>query len=959
MTNIDSSMLPTGDFLVNLSASLAYDFIKGVSSRLYDAGFGDDETRSLRAVYESSFRELLKLIRSASDDDTLHHLETVFRTFISDTRVSDILLKTALGEQEPNHQELRELFFKLGYDEQTLPVKLDLAIDVFIADLVMTVVQEAKSNNSPLSNRVTIGLLLGVARKTGGIRGAEEFSEIPQEEKERLIALYYKYIGSRYQKLEFTGLPVFNWEEKIVMFDDLYVEPEISPWSIEQVSNTESIGAVIDGHRAVVLMGEPGAGKSTLLQYIALNFASNRSKRKMRTKLDLLPIIVPLREYISKNYRKQNGVGFPFDYVYERLTESGFNIPIGFLELQATAGKCIFLFDGLDEVIEPAQRINIRDLIYNFRSALSGQTKVVVTARLADYEVAPFHKIDFDHFVISQFNRGQIKSFVNLWYEIREQSRIEATARTQEFLDMINTQKVERLASNPLYLTIMVLIHRNKKRLPSQRTRLFDYITEAIIMRDRYKGLADELDEEVKRSRLEHVAYWMQSRTDDGNTALSDVGTDDVRRRLAKFLMQRDGLSQSEAQIEAAVFIEWAIDRACLLKIADGGECQFRHRTFQEYFAAYDVYNRYLNAESPDFTVVRNVVKGKLHDPSWREVNIFLVSLLKPVPASRIISECLDNPSEFYEIYPRDHFMALRFVADNSEVSRDVRKRVLDEIWNRVFVEATGSESSWVGGLWREYYQETLALLPEIRGSAIEKEIVNRLIDVAKQASPRVKARAIHGLGQLGVVSDEIIDLLIQFLDHDQDPLVQDVSRRSLSRLAQDHPILVEMLETRAANHESLAVKTHCSRVLLQYRRNFPLTLSVSLEKANSYRDIKLLKEWSKQAIISASVDGIDEASLQSVEKMLISYLDDEPKTFQAEVAKIMGKLRLSSEATARALIKATQNPFPQVIAQAIWALGQCKMNNPAVQNALQEGLKHPNERIRAEARIALNKLEE
>ncbi len=52
----------------------------------------------------------------------------------------------------------------------------------------------------------------------------------------------------------------------------------------------------------------------------------------------------------------------------------------------------------------------------------------------------------------------------------------------------------------------------------------------------------------------------------------------------------------------------------------------FVHRTFQEYFAAVDILNRF--KEEADVGLIRNFLAAHIHDPHWHEVILLLLGKL-------------------------------------------------------------------------------------------------------------------------------------------------------------------------------------------------------------------------------------------------------------------------------------------------------------------------------------------
>jgi hypothetical protein len=148
---------------------------------------------------------------------------------------------------------------------------------------------------------------------------------------------------------------------------------------------------IIQRFRQLVILGDPGSGKTTLLRYLALRFA-----RSILDNVDRLfeerdwwdneniwsltgigPVRLPLLVRISKYAEARNPKqGGDPDLTLADYLSRYF---VGYLQLPCTAeelapllrrcldaGRCIVLLDGLDEIIDPADRRNIAVNINRF-----------------------------------------------------------------------------------------------------------------------------------------------------------------------------------------------------------------------------------------------------------------------------------------------------------------------------------------------------------------------------------------------------------------------------------------------------------------------------------------------------------------------------------------------------------------------------------------------------------------
>src|SRR5205823_12438061 len=100
-------------------------------------------------------------------------------------------------------------------------------------------------------------------------------------------------------------------------------------------------------------------------------------------------------------------------------------------------------------------------------------------------------------------------------------------------------------------------------------------------------------------------------------------------REIESFLSSRKLIVEiAEQRKEAKLFLELMQVEAGLIVergTDENGEkiYGFVHRTFQEYFAASDVYERYKQDEDP--TIISDFLEKYLHDPHWREVILLML----------------------------------------------------------------------------------------------------------------------------------------------------------------------------------------------------------------------------------------------------------------------------------------------------------------------------------------------
>jgi len=503
----------------------------------------------------------------------------------------------------------------------------------------------------------------------------------------------------------------------------------------------------------------------------------------------------PLREFARE--RSRRGAGYAVeDYLHEHCRARGQNFPPQFFCHFIERGQCALLFDGMDEVGTAAQRIEMRDLIENLARAHPAN-RFIVTSRPKGYEAAPLDRREFYTFSILDFDDDAIRQFIENWYRAvegkNEPEAKEGARLLSESLDA--NPNVKRLAVNPLMLTIIATIHRTE-RLPNQRVRLYDKCTESLLVKwDEVRGIGSAaIGEEEQRRRLEHIAAWMHSEN------IGDVERDELQRKLTRFLKPR----YPDAADEASRFIDRLVERAGILVERSPDRFAFVHRTFQEYFAAMDIYNRYLDEEDPQ--IVHDAVMSHLHDPRWEEVGLLTMAKLKPKPATKLLQAILSANSWGEDVLHSNLFFAARVLADDVVVERTVAERLAKELcdgllnthgcynlhreYTEILTRITGSEHGNIAAATlRDSHKKFLDVgcndWIKPLAARKESETAQLLLEVAHAMSDeRVRLDAAEALGQLGEKA-QAAQLLLDLARTASDGSVRWAMAEALGRLGE------------------------------------------------------------------------------------------------------------------------------------------------------------------------------
>ncbi|VEN74395.1 hypothetical protein EPICR_30332 [Candidatus Desulfarcum epimagneticum] len=358
--------------------------------------------------------------------------------------------------------------------------------------------------------------------------------------------------------------------------------------------------------RRLVLLGDPGSGKSSFVRSLAFHVAGRLlGKKDFFTGFETrpLPVYIELRELAPafekivetgvSGSRRDRALGRALmekihrDLEECRAGECGARFDDFFLQ-----GNALLLLDGLDEIPE-ASRPLAAGAVSGFLQEYGKIRHIIVTCRVRSYS----KDTGLDHFkthTLAPFDEEKIERFVKAWYGKQPISKGEASQKSRDLFNAIMSkdrgESLQELASNPMLLTVMAIVHQQNFELPDKRVVLYKRAVNVLLKRwQKEKGLnvsgalKSILADGIKLSSImKNLAYKAHSRNPKKETDLPFMG-------LVDFLGTKEFLGSMDLAKE---FLEYVDQRAGLL-VGQGGDgndrqefvYRFPHRTFQEYFA--------------------------------------------------------------------------------------------------------------------------------------------------------------------------------------------------------------------------------------------------------------------------------------------------------------------------------------------------------------------------------------
>jgi len=467
-----------------------------------------------------------------------------------------------------------------------------------------------------------------------------------------------KYSDTAIDKLTRVDFFALNTPQGImksqkIRLDDIYIKPNFNVKKQKQNKQNVDLNLnyndilinysdLFKSKNHLVILGGPGAGKSILSKSIICNILrQQKSEFKSEEIFYFLPFRIELRKYITS--KKENRDNIP-KYI-KRILEDEYlvtKISLEQIETIIETYPTLFVFDGLDEIFDTVNKNEVVEDIELFTNKFK-KVKSIVTSRIVGYEEAKLNENFLEiHFL--PFNDKQIEEYLNKWYNIHLPGQDNDKLRIEEINLFLNqkTQIDKELITNPLLLSLIVILFSNNLKIPNSKLAIYENCTNTLVDKwDNSKQLSIKINPDLlkyKETIFADLAYWQYIQTsnrieNEHSKALTHADAiNTVYKTIVEKLKLTDDYSVANSWADS--FLKYAQKRSLYF------DNEFTHKTFREYYTAFWIYT---NLDRKHKTKERDdIILKYISNPFWHIVLELLINMIdEKQPDNEIIDDLI------------------------------------------------------------------------------------------------------------------------------------------------------------------------------------------------------------------------------------------------------------------------------------------------------------------------------
>lgn len=499
-------------------------------------------------------------------------------------------------------------------------------------------------------------------------------------------------------------------------FEYLLLEPE--EWKNESKDSVESEKEESENLISIpgkIILSSPGGGKTTLLQMLTYAFLDHEMlpefKKEeaedcvqLREKLEIeekgFPVFIRIRDLAEELLSKTEECP-EFEKIILWAMQSfvkGEDNHEKWEEILSEImeqSSLVLLIDGIDELESSRQEQFLQKLTVYLEH--HRENLLYISARHANYQdneinhmLQPYY---IEEYVIESLanNYALVETFARNWYQcvFEHDKKKQRTVETAFLRPIKNDPNLQKLITNPLELTNLLIISSGEGYLPTDRNQIYEGAIELQLKWNHSRNL-DLVDVEFQ---LAYLAYQMSESTSEriiiGESRLIDI-ISEARQELKRYFRTKQSLEREEIKD----FIHYIVGNTCILQksssLFGGSEPQyeFHHLQYQAFLTAFCI-TKGLFSKKKRKAEKFDYIEGYLNkmDDIWSQV--IVLAAMQDIHLRDDIIEALlrisrENKNQNQSVSMLLQLMAVPGINFDSEEKQIVAELLVKEDTNRL-----------------------------------------------------------------------------------------------------------------------------------------------------------------------------------------------------------------------------------------------------------------------------------
>lgn len=415
----------------------------------------------------------------------------------------------------------------------------------------------------------------------------------------------------------------------------------------------------------LVVRGAPGQGKSTLGQFIcqvhrcrilADDDAISRitpyrdAPLRLPFRVDVKHLAAYLAGRDALNRNATLGGEYPrsldgFLAHLVSVASGGDAFDVADLKACLALGPTLVVLDGLDEVGDPSERVDVVDAIDRGAVTLAAVNpngfRIVVTSRPAAFASgAAFRSDRWRETSLVDLPPATIVAYAVAWADTHALDPEEGNELSHLLEERLADHEFAELTRNPMQLTIVLsLLIRRGRSLPDKRTQLYAEYMAHFLDREAEKSRIVAEQRELIYQLHAYLAYRMHGAAErDSSDGKIEVGA--LRREIEGFVQRTEGGAELAERL-----LEGIVERVMALVSRDGRVFEFEVQPLREFFAGHYLYD---SAPVARFEPVAGTLPERFElltkSPFWLNVLRFFAGCY----TSEALSSLADGLADFH-----------------------------------------------------------------------------------------------------------------------------------------------------------------------------------------------------------------------------------------------------------------------------------------------------------------------